>query len=45
MWSFSVRKLAKVLLFPVAFVWVFRWQIVAVSAVIAGIRWWDRLTF
>lgn len=40
-----MRKLLNVLLFPVAVVWVFRWKLVAITAIVMGIRWWDRLTF
>jgi len=40
-----VRKLLNVLLFPVAVVWVLRWKLLAITAIVMGIRWWDRLTF
>lgn len=40
-----MERVVKVLVFPLAVLWVFRWQILAIVGIVAGIRWWDRLTF
>ena len=40
-----MRLVSKVIAFPIAVLWVFRWQILAIAGVVLGIRWWDRLTF
>lgn len=44
-WRFQMRLVSKVIAFPIAVLWVFRWQILAIAGVVLGIRWWDRLTF
>ena len=45
MWRFPVERVVKILVFPLAVAWVFRWQILAIVGIVLGIRWWDRLTF
>ena len=40
-----MKVLLNLLLFPFVFVWVYRWPIGWIVLTVAGIRWWDRLTF